>query len=410
MIHFAGHKAVGESVAKPLDYYENNLGSTLLAGARDAALRRRQAGLLLQRDGLRRPTRPAPTEDRPHLRHQPLRLDQGDAGADPARRRRRRPRHAVRAAALLQPGRRARVRHDRRGPVGHPQQPDALHRPGRGRQAARSCRSSATTTTRPTAPACATTSTSRTSPPATSPRSRRSPPPTRPVNVWNLGSGHGTSVLELLHAFEKAVGRELPYEVVGRRPGDVATSYADPSQGQRRARLEHRRSRSTTCAPTPGAGSRRTPRATPADAPPGAGVSWCSCCWYPRTWRSPRHLVHGGRPRSRPQPLAGRTIVIDPGHQLGNHNFPRRRSTGRCPPAGSPSPATPPARRPTAATRRRPSPGRCRGCSRARLRELGATVRHDPAQQPAGPLGSVRRRARPGRQPDRRRPQGVGPR
>jgi len=51
-----------------------------------------------------------------------------------------------------------------------------------------------------------------------------------PVNVWNLGSGRGTSVLELLRAFEKAVGRELPYEVVARRPGDVATSYADPSK------------------------------------------------------------------------------------------------------------------------------------------------------------------------------------
>ena len=52
----------------------------------------------------------------------------------------------------------------------------------------------------------------------------------KPVNVWNLGSGRPTSVLELLHAFEKAVGHELPYEVVGRRAGDVATSYADPSK------------------------------------------------------------------------------------------------------------------------------------------------------------------------------------
>ena len=49
----------------------------------------------------------------------------------------------------------------------------------------------------------------------------------------NLGTGRGTSVLELLHAFEKAVGRELPYEVVARRPGDVATSYADPSKANR---------------------------------------------------------------------------------------------------------------------------------------------------------------------------------
>lgn len=51
-----------------------------------------------------------------------------------------------------------------------------------------------------------------------------------PVNVWNLGSGRPTSVLELLHAFERAVGHELPYEVVERRAGDVATSYADPSR------------------------------------------------------------------------------------------------------------------------------------------------------------------------------------
>ena len=56
---------------------------------------------------------------------------------------------------------------------------------------------------------------------------------TEPVNTWNLGSGHGTSVLELLHAFERAVGRELPYEVVARRPGDVAVSYADVSKANR---------------------------------------------------------------------------------------------------------------------------------------------------------------------------------
>ncbi|MEI2714284.1 MAG: UDP-glucose 4-epimerase GalE [Nocardioides sp.] len=54
-----------------------------------------------------------------------------------------------------------------------------------------------------------------------------------PVSVWNLGSGRGTSVLELLHAFERAVGRSLPYEIVDRRPGDVATSYADPAKANR---------------------------------------------------------------------------------------------------------------------------------------------------------------------------------
>src|SRR6476646_11534241 len=51
-----------------------------------------------------------------------------------------------------------------------------------------------------------------------------------PVGVWNLGTGHGTTVLEMLHAFERAVGRELPYRVVERRAGDVAVSYADPAK------------------------------------------------------------------------------------------------------------------------------------------------------------------------------------
>jgi UDP-glucose 4-epimerase len=35
-------------------------------------------------------------------------------------------------------------------------------------------------------------------------------------------------VLDVLHAFERAVGRALPYEIVGRRSGDIAASYADP--------------------------------------------------------------------------------------------------------------------------------------------------------------------------------------
>jgi UDP-glucose 4-epimerase len=50
------------------------------------------------------------------------------------------------------------------------------------------------------------------------------------VSTWNLGTGKGTSVLEMLHAFERAVGRALPYEVVARRAGDIAASYADPAR------------------------------------------------------------------------------------------------------------------------------------------------------------------------------------
>ncbi|MCE0486781.1 UDP-glucose 4-epimerase GalE [Ornithinimicrobium sediminis] len=51
----------------------------------------------------------------------------------------------------------------------------------------------------------------------------------RPLSVWNLGTGRGTSVLELVRAFEQASGRTIPYRVVGRRAGDIASSYADPS-------------------------------------------------------------------------------------------------------------------------------------------------------------------------------------
>ncbi len=44
--------------------------------------------------------------------------------------------------------------------------------------------------------------------------------------VFNLGTGKGTSVLELLRAFEKAVGKPIPYQITERRPGDLATCYA----------------------------------------------------------------------------------------------------------------------------------------------------------------------------------------
>ena len=54
------------------------------------------------------------------------------------------------------------------------------------------------------------------------------------VTAFNLGSGVGTSVLEAVRAFEAASGRPVPYEVVARRPGDLATVVADPT----RARVE----------------------------------------------------------------------------------------------------------------------------------------------------------------------------
>ena len=49
------------------------------------------------------------------------------------------------------------------------------------------------------------------------------------VITVNLGTGQGYSVLDVVHAFEVASGRKVPYRIVGRRPGDIAACYADPS-------------------------------------------------------------------------------------------------------------------------------------------------------------------------------------
>lgn len=51
-----------------------------------------------------------------------------------------------------------------------------------------------------------------------------------PVRTWNLGSGTGTSVLAMIAAFERACGRPIPHEVVGRRAGDLAAFWADPTR------------------------------------------------------------------------------------------------------------------------------------------------------------------------------------
>lgn len=48
-------------------------------------------------------------------------------------------------------------------------------------------------------------------------------------HAFNLGTGRGTSVLELIRAFEEAAGTEIPYEIVARRPGDIAECWADPT-------------------------------------------------------------------------------------------------------------------------------------------------------------------------------------
>lgn len=53
------------------------------------------------------------------------------------------------------------------------------------------------------------------------------------AHVWNLGTGQGYSVLNIVNAFEKASGKCVPYRIAPRRHGDIATCYADPSKAER---------------------------------------------------------------------------------------------------------------------------------------------------------------------------------
>ena len=52
------------------------------------------------------------------------------------------------------------------------------------------------------------------------------------VLIYNLGTGKGYSVLDVVHAFEKACGKKINYQIKARRPGDIATCYADPSKAK----------------------------------------------------------------------------------------------------------------------------------------------------------------------------------
>jgi UDP-glucose 4-epimerase len=64
----------------------------------------------------------------------------------------------------------------------------------------------------------------------------------------NLGTGRGHSVLEVVRTFEAATGQRVPYQLVPRRPGDVAQCYADPSLAQQRLGWRAKRSLEEMCA------------------------------------------------------------------------------------------------------------------------------------------------------------------
>ena len=58
------------------------------------------------------------------------------------------------------------------------------------------------------------------------------------TSIYNLGSGRGTSVLEIMHAFEEANHAALPHHFADRRPGDLAEIFADPSKAKRELNWE----------------------------------------------------------------------------------------------------------------------------------------------------------------------------
>lgn len=67
------------------------------------------------------------------------------------------------------------------------------------------------------------------------------------VTTYNLGTGRSNSVLEMVRAFEQASGRNIPYKVVGRRPGDIATCYADTTLAERELGWRAERSIAQMC-------------------------------------------------------------------------------------------------------------------------------------------------------------------
>ncbi len=67
------------------------------------------------------------------------------------------------------------------------------------------------------------------------------------VFTYNLGTGEGYSVLDVVKAFEKASGVKIKYEIVGRRPGDVASLYADTSKSKREIGFEAKRGLDEMC-------------------------------------------------------------------------------------------------------------------------------------------------------------------
>lgn len=70
------------------------------------------------------------------------------------------------------------------------------------------------------------------------------------VVIYNLGTGTGYSVLEMVNAFSKALGRPINYKIVDRRPGDIGECYADPSKAERELGFVAKRTLEDMCKDT----------------------------------------------------------------------------------------------------------------------------------------------------------------
>lgn len=70
------------------------------------------------------------------------------------------------------------------------------------------------------------------------------------VVIYNLGTGEGSTVLEVVQAFERAAGKTIPYEITGRRAGDLPVSYADPSKAERELNWKAERDLDEMCLDT----------------------------------------------------------------------------------------------------------------------------------------------------------------
>lgn len=65
--------------------------------------------------------------------------------------------------------------------------------------------------------------------------------------TYNLGTGKGYSVLDIIHNFEKACGKEIPYKITDRRPGDIDMCYADPEKARKELGWEAKRDIDKMC-------------------------------------------------------------------------------------------------------------------------------------------------------------------